>query len=64
MAQPTHLFREDFQLKAKYFALPEQSIELDPQRKRSLTICNLFVNHNLSIPNIQHLLDEDAGRIV
>ena len=60
MAQPTHFFREDFQLKEKYFVLPEHSIDLDPRRKRALTICNLFVNHQMSISNIQRVLDEDS----
>ena len=64
MAQPSPFFREDFQLKEKYFALPEYSIDLDPRRKRALTICNLFVNHQMSISNIQRVLDEDSGRIV
>ena len=64
MAQPSHFFRDDFQLKENYFALPEHSIDLEPQRKRALTICNLFVNHKLSISNIQHVLDEDAGKII
>jgi len=64
MAQPSPFFRDDFQLKEKNFALPEHSIELDPERKRALTICNMFVNHNLSISNIQRVLDEDAGKIV
>ena len=64
MAQTSPFFRDDFQLKEKNFALPEHSIELDPWRKRALTICNLFINHNLSISNIQRVLDEDAGKIV
>jgi len=64
MAQPAPFFREDFQLKANNFALPEHSIEFDPRRKRALTICNLFINHNMSISNIQRVLDEDAGKIV
>ena len=64
MAQPAPFFRDDFQLKEKNFALPEHSIELDPRRKRALTICNLLINHNLSISNIQRVLDEDAGKIV
>ena len=64
MAQPSLFFRDDFQLKENIFALPEHSIELDPRRKRSLTICNLFVNHNMSISNIQRVLDEDPGKIV
>ena len=49
MAQPSHHFREDFQLKENHFALPEHSRELDPEKKRKLTICNLFINHNMSI---------------
>ena len=36
----------------------------EPRTKRELTICNLFVSYNMSIPNIQHLLDEDTGKIV
>jgi len=64
MALHSSFFRDDFQLKEKNFALPEHSIDLDPRRKRALTICNLFVNHDMSISNIQRVLDEDAGRIV
>jgi len=64
MAQPSPFFRDDFQLKEKNFALPENSIDLNARRKRALTICNLFVNHNLSISNIQRVLDEGPGKIV
>jgi hypothetical protein len=64
MALPSSFFRDDFQLKENHFALPENSIDLDTLKKRTLTICNLFVNHNMSIPNIQRVLDEDPGRIV
>jgi hypothetical protein len=64
MAQPRPLFREGFHLRENNFALPEQTLELDPRTKRDLTICNLFVNHHMSIPNIQNLLDEDPAKIV
>ena len=64
MALPSSFFRDDFQLKEKNFALPEHSIDFDPQRKRALTICNLFVNHNMSISSIQRVLDEDPGKII
>ena len=37
---------------------------LEPRHKRALTICNLFMNHSMSISNIQRVLDEDAGRII
>ena len=64
MAHPSPFFRDDFQLKENHFALPKNSIDLEPRRKRALTICNLFVNHGMSISNIQRVLDEDAGQIV
>ena len=44
MGLPSSFFRDDFQLKENHFALPEDSINLDPRKKRALTICNLFVN--------------------
>ena len=47
-----------------HFSLPKDTLDLDPQTKRALTICNLFVNHKLSIGSIERLLDEDFGRIV
>jgi hypothetical protein len=60
MALPSSFFRDEFELKKNHFALPEHlSIDLEPPRKRALTICNLFVNHQMSISNIERLLDED-----
>ena len=64
MAQWWPLWREGFYLRENNFVLPEQTVALDPRTKRDLTICNLFVNHNMSILNIQRLLDEDPGKIV
>ena len=64
MAHLGPFFRDEFQVKDNHFALPEHSIDLEPRRKRALTICNLFVNHSMSISNIQHVLDEDPGQIV
>ena len=55
---------DGFQLMRDHFSLPKDTLDLDPQTKRALTICNLFVNHKLSIGNIDRLLDEDFGRIV
>jgi len=56
--------RDEFQLKEHNFTLPESTIGLDPKTKRALTICNLFVNHKLRIPDIVRILDEDCGSIV
>ena len=65
MALPSSFFRDEFELKKNHFALPEHlSIDLEPRRKRALTICNLFVNHQMSISNIERLLDEDHGKVV
>ena len=55
---------DGFQLMRDHFSLPKDTLDLDPQTKRALTICNLFVNHKLSIGSIERLLDEDFGRIV
>jgi len=60
MAQTYPFSRDNSQLKEKNFALPEH----DAERKRALTICNLFINHNLSISEISRVLDEDCGSIV
>ena len=64
MGLPSSFFRDDFQLKENHFALPENSINLEPRKKRALTICNMFINHNMSIASIQRVLDEEHGRIV
>ena len=65
MALPSSFFRDEFELKKNHFALPEhRSIDLEPRRKRALTICNLFVNHQMSISNIERLLDEDHGKVI
>ena len=65
MAQPSPFFRDDFQLKENHFALPEHSRESKSREKaKAQTICNLFINHNMSISNIERVLDEDSGKIV
>jgi hypothetical protein len=64
MTFPSSFFRDDFQLKENHFALPANSLDLEPRKKRALTICNLFINHDMSISNIQRVLDEDHGKVV
>ena len=56
--------RDGFKVKRNAFAQPSNTVSLDPITKRKLTICNLFVNHKLSIADIMRVLDEDYGRIV
>ena len=53
-----------FQVMSGHFTLPTDTTALDPSAKRAVTICNLFVNHQLSIASIKQLLDEDLERIV
>jgi hypothetical protein len=56
--------QDGFHVLAEVFTLPEDSVNLDPQRKRSLTICNLFVNHQISISDVARVLDEDRRNVV
>src|SRR5437870_195537 len=56
--------RDGFQLMRDRFTLPKDTSALDPTTKRAVTICNLFLNHQLSLGDIVRLLDEDNGRVV
>jgi hypothetical protein len=44
--------------------LPEDAVNFDPQRKRAVTICNLFVNHHICISDVARVLDEDRRNVV
>ncbi len=56
--------RDGFKVRRKTFVQPANAGSLDPVAKRRLTICNLFVNHKLSIADIVRVLDEDPGHVV
>ena len=56
--------RDGFQVREDEFTLPEDAWKLDPQTKRAMTICNLFVNHRYGISNIARALDEDCKNVV
>jgi len=60
--QPERPEREGFLVTNKVFTNPSSA--LDPTTKRQLTICNLFANHGLSIPDIVRVLDETYGHVV
>ena len=62
-SQPIPVTREGFRLKRDRFTLPRDTSALDPKSKRAVTICNLFVNHELPLTNIVRLLDEDNERL-
>jgi hypothetical protein len=58
------LIRDGFRVLKVEFELPQDSIFFKTEIKRDLTICNMFVNHQLSIAQVAHVLDEDFGKIV
>ena len=57
------IFRDGFPVLGRKFAPPE-TISLDPKIKREVTICNLFINHELCVREIVRVLDEDYRHIV
>jgi hypothetical protein len=56
--------RDGFEVREREFYVPRDSVNLDPKTKRSITICNLFLNHGLEVTYIAHLLDEREGNVV
>ena len=56
--------RDGFEVRERAFHVPRDSMNLDPKTKRSITICNLFLNHRLDVSDIARLLDEDQGNVV
>jgi hypothetical protein len=58
------LIRDGFRVRKAVFDLPQDCTYLKAEAKRALTICNLFVNHQLGISQIARVLDENIGRIV
>ena len=64
MRHPNRPSRDGFDLADKPFSLPKNSRELDAKTKRAVTICNLFLNQQLTISDIIRVLDEDYGTIV
>jgi hypothetical protein len=55
---------EGFEKTNKKFELPSDLVQLDPATKRRMTICNLFANQNLSIREIENLLDSSLHQVV
>ena len=56
--------RDGFHVREGNFILPADASNLDPQSKRAVTICNLFVNHQYGISDIVRLLDEDHTDVI
>src|SRR5262249_45274717 len=58
------IFYHGFPVLGEKFEFPSETTDLDPKTKREVTICNLFINHKLSVPEIIRVLDEDYEHIV
>ena len=64
MQQANRETRDGFEVHASRFEVPRDTVNLDPKTKRTITICNLFLNHRLEVTDIARLLDEDRGNVV
>ena len=62
MRQAVSQDRDGFHVREDEFALPPDPCNLDHQT--TMTICNLFVNHAYTIPDIVRALDEDRTTVV
>jgi hypothetical protein len=64
MSQPIFQSRDGFYVLEGEFAFQADTWNLDPQRKRVVTICNLFVNHKYSIRDLARVLDESRTDVI
>jgi hypothetical protein len=64
MREPYYETRDGFQVRRDQFNLPSDSTNLDPKTKRAVTICNLFINHRLTVSDIARVLDEKHGAVI
>jgi hypothetical protein len=58
------VFRDGFQIRSPRFTVPSNTVDMDFKTKRRLTICNLFINHELTVRDIVRVLDEDYTHVV
>ncbi len=56
--------RDGFQVYRDQFQLPSNCTDLDSKSKRTVTICNLFINHRLTVSDISRVLDDQDGAVV
>jgi hypothetical protein len=56
--------RDGFRLLRGDFTVPANAEQYDSQKKRKVTICNLFINHGLSTREVARVLDETCDRVV
>ena len=58
------IIRDGFPILKTNLSPPSETSQLDPQVKRGITICNLFVNYQLPIKEIAGILDESPRHVV
>jgi len=56
--------RDGFRKTGKVFELPADIHELSPDRKRQVTLCNLFANHGQSIDELGVYFEIDRSRVI
>jgi hypothetical protein len=64
MAPPEILERDGFEITKEVFINPSNTTLLASATRRKITICNLFVNHRLSLRDILRVLDEKYDHVV
>lgn len=64
MKQSISQDRDGFHVLVGEFTLPEDPWGIDPQSKRTVTICNLFVNHEYSISDIARALNVNRRDVI
>ena len=55
---------EGFRLAKRQYVGLEHTVNLPPDRKRAVTICNLFSNQHKTIDEIAKLLDTTRGTVI
>lgn len=58
------IVRDGFRVVKTTFKVPRDITPLNPQAKREVTICNLFVNHQLAISDVVRVLDETYSHAI
>jgi hypothetical protein len=64
MFEPYLYTPDGFRLAKRQYAGPQDTINLPPGQKRTITICNLFSNEHKKIDEIARLLDTDRRAVI
>src|ERR1051325_4609670 len=56
--------RDGFQVIRDHITVPHDSSTLDPNTKKNLAICHLFLNRQMAVADIVWLLGEDNATVV